>query len=115
MYHRNHLPDAERRARSRLAQILHQQPFLCGSLVTMHRTCGKPGCKCTRGELHQGLYLALRVGKERKMIHVPRALEETARRWVATYQEAGRLMDEVSGHCFTQFLLRKEQAKGERP
>ena len=59
---RSHLPDPERRARSRLTQILHEQPFLCGSLVTMQRTCGKPGCKCTRGELHPGLYLALRVG-----------------------------------------------------
>ena len=115
MYNRSHLSASERRARSRLAQILHQQPFLCGSLVTMRRTCGKPGCRCTRGELHEGLYLALRVGKKRKMIHVPRALEETARQWVATYQEAGRLMDEVSGQCLTQFLKKKEKTRGERP
>ena len=115
MYNRSHLSASERRARSRLAQILHQQPFLCGSLVTMHRTCGKPGCKCTRGELHEGLYLALRVGKSRKMIHVPRALEATARQWVATYQEAHRLMDEVSGQCLTQFLEKKGEAKGDRP
>ena len=115
MYNRSHLSASERRARSRLAQILHQQPFLCGSLVTMHRTCGKPGCKCTRGELHEGLYLALRVGKKRKMIHVPRSLEETARQWVATYQEAGRLMDEVSARCLQQFLVKKERVKGERP
>ena len=81
----------------------------------MHRTCGKPGCKCTRGELHEGLYLALRVGKKRKMIHVPKALEETARQWVGAYQEAGRLMDEVSGLCFQQFLTKKERVKGERP
>ena len=77
----------------------------------MHRTCGKPGCRCTRGELHEGLYLALRVGKKRKMIHVPRALEETARQWVAAYQEALHLMHEVSEHCLTQFLKKK----GERP
>ncbi len=115
MYNRSHLSASERRARSRLAQILHQQPFLCGSLVTMHRACGKPGCKCTRGELHEGLYLALRVGKKRKMIHVPRLLEETVRQWVATYQEAGRLMDEVSTCCLQQFLVKKERVKGERP
>jgi len=115
MYNRSHLSASERRARSRLAQILHHQPFLCGSLVTMHRTCGKAGCRCTRGELHEGLYLALRVGKKRKMIHVPHALEETARQWVATYREAGRLMDEVSGQCLAQFLKKKEQTKGERP
>lgn len=115
MYHRSHLSDTERRARSRLAQILHQQPFLVGSLVTMQRTCGKPGCKCTRGELHPGLYLALRVGEKRKMIHVPSAMEDRVRQWVDNYQEAWRLMEQVSGLCLKQFLLTKEQAKGKRP
>jgi len=112
MYSRSHLSGSERQARSRLAQILHQRPFLCGSLVTMHRTCGKPGCKCTRGELHPGLYLALRVGKERKMFHIPRAMEPAVRQWVATYQEAWRLMEQISGLCLKQFLLNKEQSKG---
>jgi Family of unknown function (DUF6788) len=114
MYNRSHLSASERHARSRLARILHQEPFLCGSLVTMQRTCGKAGCRCTRGELHESLYLALRVGKQRKMIHIPHGLEETARRWVGAYQEADRLLQEVSGHCFAQFLKKKEQAKGAR-
>jgi hypothetical protein len=56
----------------------------------------------------------VRVGKKRKMIHVPRSMEETARRWVGAYQAAERLVDEVSGHCLTQFLKKKEQAKGAR-
>jgi len=112
---RSHLPDPERRARSRLAQILHQQPFLCGSLVTMHRTCGKPGCKCTRGELHPGLYLALRVGGQRKMIHVPQAMEQTIRQWAANYQEAWRLMEQISDRCLKRFSLNKEQLRRKRP
>src|SRR4030043_2143459 len=99
---RSHLPDPERRARSRLAQTLHEQPFLCGSLVTMQRTCGKPGCKCTRGELHPGLYLSLRVGSKRKMIQVPQPLEDLARQWVGTYQEAWRLMEQISQACLKQ-------------
>jgi hypothetical protein len=65
--------------------------------------------------MHPGLYLALRVGKKRKMIHVPQAMEERVRQWVANYQEAWRLMEQVSGLCLQQFLLDKEQAKGERP
>ena len=77
MRHRAHLPAKERQARSRLAKLLHEQPFLIGSLVSMDRVCGKPGCKCTRGELHPGLYLALRVGTKRKMIHVPQSLESS--------------------------------------
>jgi hypothetical protein len=112
--HRYSLPDAERKARSRLTQILHEQPFLCGSLVSMHRKCGKPGCKCTRGELHPGLYLALRVGEKRKMIHVPQAMEQSVRQWVANYQEAWHLMEQISGMCMKRFSLKKEQLRGKR-
>ena len=112
---RNHIPDPERRARSRLTQILHEEPFLLGSLVMMKRACGKPGCKCTRGELHPGLYLALRVGQKRKMIHVPQPLEAKVRQWVGTYQEVWRLMEEVSQACYQRFFQEKQQAKGKRP
>jgi hypothetical protein len=112
---RNHLPDPERRARSRLTQILHEKPFVLGSLVTMKRTCGKPGCKCTRGELHPGLYLALRVGGKRKMIHVPQSMQQPIRQWVANYQEAWRLMEEISEFCLKGFFLKKEQSRGKRP
>ena len=111
MRHRGQFARSERFARSRLAKLLHEQPFLCGSLVTMHRVCGKEGCKCTRGELHSGLYLAMRVGEKRKMVHVPQALEATVRRWVATYQEAWRLMEEVSQTCFERFLKGKEKVR----
>jgi hypothetical protein len=114
MRHRGQFPRSERFARSRLTQLLHEQPFLCGSLVTMNRVCGKEGCKCTRGELHSGLYLAMRVGKKRKMVHVPQALEASARRWVATYQEVWRLMEEVSQSCFERFIRGKEQIRQQR-
>jgi hypothetical protein len=114
MRHRGQFPRPERSARSRLTQLLHEQPFLCGSLVTMNRVCGKQGCKCAQGELHPGLYLALRVGGKRKMVHVPQALEETARQWVGTYQEAWRLMEEVSQSCFERFLRGKEQVRQQR-
>jgi len=114
MRRRTHLSDPERRARSRLTQIVHEHPFLCGSLVAMQRTCGKPGCKCTKGELHPGLYLALRVGGKRKMIHVPQAMEQTVRQWVANYQEAWHLMEQISELSMKRFSLKKEQLRGKR-
>jgi len=80
----------------------------------MNRVCGKQGCKCTQGDLHPGLYLATRVGEKRKMVHVPQALEATARRWVATYQEVWRLMEEVSQSCFERFLRGKETLRQQR-
>ena len=114
MHHRGYLPTKERQARSRLAQLLHQKPLLIGSLVSMPRVCGKAGCKCSRGDLHPGLYLALRVGEKRKMIHVPPSLEAKVRQWVRTYQEIWRLMEKVSQACYQRFFQEKQQARGKR-
>jgi hypothetical protein len=115
MRHRGYLPVKERQARSRVAQLLHQKPFLIGSVVSMPRVCGKAGCKCSRGELHPGLYLALRVAQKRKMIHVPQPLEVKVRQWVSTYQEIWRLMEEVSRACYQRFFQEKQRARGKRP
>jgi len=115
MRHRGYLPTKERQARSRLAQLLHEKPLLIGSLVSMPRVCGKTGCKCSRGELHPGLYLALRVGPKRKMIHVPQSLEGKVRQWVSTYQEVWRLMEKVSEACYQRFSQEKQQARRKRP
>lgn len=67
-----------------------------------------------RGELHPGLYLALRVGQKRKMVHVPQAMEQSVRQWVANYQEAWRLMEQISEMCMNRFSLKKEQLRGKR-
>jgi len=114
MRHRGQFTRSERFARSRLAKLVHEEPFLCGSVVSLHRVCGKEGCKCNRGELHPGLCVALRVGEKRKMIYVPQALEATARRWVNTYQEAWELMEKISQACFDRFLRGKEKVSGAR-
>ena len=114
MKHRGQFTRSERFARSRLAKLVHERPFLCGSLVSLNRVCGKEGCKCSRGELHPGLCIALRVGEKRKMIYVPQALEATARRWVATYQEAWRMMEEISQACFERFLKGKKKLHRQR-
>jgi len=61
MRHRGYLPAKERQVRSCLARLFHQKPLLIGSLVSMPRVSGKPGCECVQGELHPGLYPSLRV------------------------------------------------------
>lgn len=114
MRHRGQFTRSERFARSRLAKLVHEQPFLCGSLVSLHRVCGKEGCRCNQGELHPGLCVALRVGEKRKMIYVPQALEATAHRWVSTYQKAWRLMEEISQASLERFLKGKEKVREAR-
>jgi hypothetical protein len=81
----------------------------------MKRACGKQGCKCMRGELHRSLYLAIRAGEKRKMIHIPQALESTAQQWVQTYQEAWGLMEKISQTCLERFVKTKQRQRGKGP
>ena len=117
---RSHRPPEERDARSRLVKRCAEAPLLRGSLVTMQRVCGKPGCHCAQGEKHVSLYLSIRVGKRRKLIYVPHELEERVREWVQSSQEIDRLLGLVSQSCLEQLLRTKRDAespqrKGIRP
>ena len=49
------------------------------------------------------------------MIHVPQTLEQAVRQGVANYQEAWRLMEQISGVCLKRFFLKKEQLRRKRP
>ena len=49
------------------------------------------------------------------MIHVPQTMEQAVRQWVANYQEAWHLMEQISEFCLKRFLLKKEQLRGKRP
>jgi hypothetical protein len=108
MRHRGHLSTKERQRRSRLAKLLHDRRFLCGSLVTMARTCGNPRCKCMRGQKHVSLYLSIKDGQKRKMIYVPPRWEQTIGAWVGVYQQIKQMTHEVSQQCLQHFLAGKQ-------
>jgi len=114
MRHRGYLSARERAARSRVMKLLSQRPLLRGGLVTMARSCGKHGCKCARGEKHVSLYLSARVEGKRKMVYVPRSLEEEVRSWVETYREVERHIDVLSQGCMERLLNKKKERRAER-
>jgi hypothetical protein len=111
MRHRRHLPDQERVARSKVAKLVHDKPFVVGSLVKMARTCGKAGCKCTRGDKHVSWYLAVREKGVRKMICIPRQSEKDVIEWVNTYKEIWGLIDTISKQCFQRISSKKERQR----
>ena len=108
MRHRGHISTLERQKRSRLTKLLHERRFLCGSLVTMARTCGNPKCKCMRGQKHVSLYLYIKDGQKRKMIYVPPHWEQTVRAWVGVHQQIKQMTNEVSQLCLQRFLAGKQ-------
>lgn len=81
----------------------------------MARTCGNPGCKCTRGEKHVSLYLSTRVTDEkgkskRKMIYISPEWEERLRTWVNNYKRSEELIEGISAETLKRFLVAKVEA-----
>ena len=93
---RAELPAAERRLRSRIAQLTTSERFLRGTLSERSGKCGKPNCHCAAGEGHQSLYLVQNHAGKLRQWCVPKALHDAVRRAVGEYQEIQRLMTEVS-------------------
>ena len=114
MSHRSHRPAPERHARSRLAQLISEQPFLRGSLVERARSCGKPTCRCQQGQLHRSLYLATRHQGQRALLYIPRALEETVRQWVQNGRSLSQQLQDLHQLQLDQLLQRKENLAQQR-
>ncbi len=73
---------AERDLRSQAAHLLRNVGLLHGNLIERDMICGKPGCRCSRGERHHVLHLHRRVGGRLRQLYVPRYIEAEVRRWV---------------------------------
>jgi hypothetical protein len=93
------LPAEERHARSRLHQILDQSGgFLHGSIIEMFRRCGRPNCRCASSDefKHRAVYLGQTIKGKTTMVYIPVRAEKMVRQWVANFQQAGQLLEQIS-------------------
>ena len=86
----------ERAWRSALAQIVAGRGLIRGTLQERLQLCGKPACRCARGQRHRVLYLVLREGGKLRQLYVPKAWEERVRQWVANHRTLRGLLKELS-------------------
>ena len=93
---RSHMSVEERKTRSRLAQLVSRHALMRGSLLVRRRACGKPKCRCARGEGHESLYVVIREKGRTRQWFVPKDWEARIRRWVEDHHRARQLMEEVS-------------------
>ena len=85
--------DAADRLQRRLAQL---GPLMRGSLVRSRGRCGKPNCRCARGQLHEWWSLSFRAGGRSRSVTVPDELVGEVRQWCRNYRELKRLVVELS-------------------
>lgn len=106
--YRSSFSSGERRRRSRLAQIAHTLRFLRGTLSLRNVRCGKPNCRCARGQLHVSLYLVQSHDGKPRQLYVPKEWEERVREAVRNHQEMQRLIEELSEWEWKRLWERKE-------
>lgn len=106
--HRGGQPLVERQRLSKLRQLLARPGLLRGNLVRMARTCGKPGCRCTRGQRHVSWYLSQSQGGKSRLLYVPAAWLPRVREWTQRYAHIRRLLYELSA-LYCERLRRRQE------
>ena len=97
---------------TQIEETLHdfqaRQPLLPGSLYTLKRRCGKPNCRCARGEPHVSLYVVQSHGGKPRQVFVPKPWEERIRAAVEDYQQLQLLIEEFSELEWRRLMERQE-------
>jgi hypothetical protein len=96
---------ADRERFSRLRQTLHHlvheikgvvqplysdRPLIRGTVYELRRRCGKPGCRCARGELHARMVVSASEGGKTRLRVIPRGFLVEVQAKVRRYQELRR-------------------------
>lgn len=83
---RAQLLQAQQQLPSLLEDSFGRQPLLPGSLYTLRRKCGKPNCRCTRGELHESTVLSYRGEGRSQNISPPPEQIDALRKMTEDYR-----------------------------
>lgn len=110
--------------RERIEPFFSDRPVIKGTVYELKRRCGKPGCKCARGELHARMVVSASEEGKTHLQVIPRGflveVEDKVRRYQELRQVRARLgeihrkmlevMDEMEA-------MRREEvaALGKRP
>ena len=79
--------DVLRECRTLVRSLARPGPMIAGSCYEMYKKCGRPGCRCTRGELH-GPFPVISIARSgrRSTRSVPRDRVEEVRARTETYR-----------------------------
>lgn len=103
----------ERQARSRLRQLLNEPGLLRASLIEMKRRCGNASCRCAKAKRywHLSWYIGQSSKGSNRMKYIPEGLMPEVSLWVERYQEARKLLDEVSDESWNKIVRQSKRAR----
>lgn len=95
--YRSQMSNKERECRSRLKAYISHQGLLRGSLTMRRHTCGKPNCKCAKGDYrHSSLYLTRVKDGKLEQLYIPKEKQELVRSWVENFHLIQELLERIS-------------------
>ena len=95
---------------SKLSGMINYSEYIHANLVNVARSCGNKNCRCTtKGEKHISLYLTTtRKDGVRKMIYIPKKLEEEVRQMVTRYFKIRDMVETMSDINLQRVLSKKQ-------
>ena len=89
------------------------RPVIKGTVYELKRRCGKPGCKCVRGELHARMVVSASEGGKTRLQVIPHGFLVEVQAKVRRYQELRRVRARL-GEIHRKMLKVMDQMEGMR-
>ena len=89
------------------------RPVIKGTVYELRRRCGKPGCKCARGELHARMVVSASEGGKTRLEVIPHGFLVEVQVKVRRYQELRRVRARL-GEIYRKMLRVMDQMEAMR-
>ena len=76
--------------RELIKPFFSDKPVIKGSVYELKRKCGKPGCKCTKGQLHRSMVLSSSEKGRTRLLVIPHGFLLEVKSKVQRYQKLRR-------------------------
>lgn len=86
----------ERKRDAVFLKMPHTVKIIKGTLVEVKRVCGKPNCKCKKGDKHICLCLSQYIDGKSKMSYIPKVIEKEVREYVQNYKKIIQCVNELT-------------------
>jgi hypothetical protein len=96
-----------------VAPVFSDRPVIKGTVYELKRRCGKPGCKCTRGELHARMVVSASEGGKTRLQVIPKGFLVEVQGKVRRYQELRRVRARL-GEIYQKMLKGIDQIEAMR-
>jgi len=81
----------------RKKRLLNQLPdMMKGSLTLTSRSCGKPGCKCQRGEKHPIYFFGYNMKGKKQILSVPAKSSQQIQKLINSWKHHKDLIEELT-------------------